>query len=173
MTSWILSGKKDPKLVMPDWEPRQVAAIDGVRVKAIANVLGDNGRLTEIWRRDWALDDLPVEQVFQKYMQPGAVSAWHAHALTTDRLFCALGRIKVVLYDGRSDSPTLGNLLEIRLGDERPALIVVPPGVWHGVRCIGDRPAMLVNAVDKAYDYDDPDHWRIPEDSPDIPYRIV
>jgi dTDP-4-dehydrorhamnose 3,5-epimerase len=173
MPAWIVTGAKDPKLVTPDWNPSDPISIQGVRAKSIANVLGDNGRLTEIWRRDWALDDLPVDQVFQKVMHPGAISAWHAHAHTTDRLFCALGRIKVVLYDGRNDSPSLGKVAEFRLGDERPALILVPPGVWHGVRCIGDGPALLVNAVDKAYDYDDPDHWRLPEDSPDIPYRIV
>jgi dTDP-4-dehydrorhamnose 3,5-epimerase-like enzyme len=36
------------------------------------------------------------------------VSAWHTHEFTADRLFVNMGRIKVVLYDDRADSPTYG-----------------------------------------------------------------
>jgi dTDP-4-dehydrorhamnose 3,5-epimerase len=173
MGDWTVTGRKDSRLVTPDWDPATPIAIDGVKVKTIANVLGDDGRLTEIWRRDWMLDDLPVDQVFQKLMQPGAVSAWHAHAVTTDRLFCALGRVKLVMFDGRRDSPSLGRVAEFRLGEERPALVLIPPGVWHGVRCTSTGPALIINAVDRAYSYGDPDHWRLPADTSDIPYRIV
>lgn len=173
MGDWMLQGVKDPQLVKPDWQPSDPVPIDGVRIKAMANVLADNGCLTEIWRRDWGLDDLPVAQVFQKLLGVGGVSAWHAHRHTTDRLFIGLGRAKVVLYDGRVDSPTRGALAEYRLGVERPALLLVPPGVWHGVKALNGRPALIINVVDRAYDYEDPDHWRLPADSPDIPYRIV
>lgn len=168
-----LVGKKDPELVRSDWMAANAVPIAGVRTMQITNVLTDNGVLTEIWRKDWALDDLPVDQVFQRMMAPGAVSAWHAHRLTTDRLFCAWGRVLVVLYDARPGSATRGTVQVLRIGRERPALIVVPPGVWHGVRNQGDEPALLINAVDKAYCYGDPDHYRLPADTPDIPYRIV
>jgi dTDP-4-dehydrorhamnose 3,5-epimerase len=169
----MLRGRKDKKLVDADWSPSGQPAIDGVSFKLIANVLGEKTRLTEVWRRDWKLDDRPVEQVFQGVLPPGTVSAWHAHATTMDRLFCALGRIKVVLYDGRDGSPTLGNVVELHIGEERPMLVVVPPGVWHGVKCVSPHAALLINLVDVAYDYDDPDHWRLPADCPDIPYRIA
>lgn len=172
MPDWLFEGEKDRQLVTPDWNPADPVRIEGVRTIAISNVLGDNGRLTEIWRRDWGLDELPVEQVFQKVMLPGEVSAWHAHRYTTDRLFCAVGRVKVVLFDGRVGSPSQGKVAESRLGVERPALVLVPPGVWHGVKALGAESAVLINLVDKAYSYEDPDHWRVPEDSPDIPYNI-
>jgi len=172
MQHWSIQGKKDPQLVNADWQPQGSILIEGVVLKAMSNVLSDNGCLTEIYRQDWRLDGKPVAQVFQKLLCAGDVSAWHAHRVTTDRLFIALGRAKVVLYDARLDSPSFGVVAEYRLGTERPALIVVPPGVWHGIRVIGDQPALLINLVDRAYDYEDPDHWRLPADSPDIPYRI-
>jgi dTDP-4-dehydrorhamnose 3,5-epimerase len=140
--------------------------------KSTANVLTDNGCLTEIWRSDWALDPLGVGQVFQRTLNPGAVSAWHVHKHTTDRLFCAGGRVLVVIYDVRPGSGTHGTLMELRLGRERPLMIVVPPGVWHGIKNIGSEPALLINAVDVAYAYDDPDHFRLPRDTGDIPYRF-
>jgi hypothetical protein len=56
--------------------------------------------------------------------------------------------------------------------NQRPTLVVVPPGVFHGVKALGSQPAMLINMVDQAYAYDDPDHWRLPEDAREIPYRF-
>jgi dTDP-4-dehydrorhamnose 3,5-epimerase-like enzyme len=61
---------------------------------------------------------------------------------------------------------------EFRCGLARPTLILVPPGEWHGVHNIGHEPAILVNMVDRAYRYEDPDHWRLPADTGEIPYRF-
>ena len=135
-------------------------------------MLTRNGSLTEAWRTDWELDDLPVGQVFQRILEPGSTSAWHVHAVTTDRLFCASGRIVLALYDARNHSPTHGKAIDFRLGRERPAVVVVPPGVWHGVKNIGSLPALFLNIVDVAYDYEDPDHYRLPIDTPLIPYEF-
>ncbi len=64
-------------------------------------------------------------------------------------------------------------MAEYRLAPERPGLLIVPPGVFHGVKALGARPATLINMVDEAYSYTAPDHWRLPADSAEIPYRIV
>lgn len=100
----------------------------------------------------------------------GAISAWHAHEFTTDRLFVTQGLVRVVLYDAREGSPTRGLLNEFRFGLVRPAIVSVPPRVWHGVQNIADGPSTILNIVDRAYDYDDPDHWRIPHTSTEIPF---
>ncbi|MBI5089193.1 MAG: dTDP-4-dehydrorhamnose 3,5-epimerase family protein, partial [Actinobacteria bacterium] len=118
------------------------------------------------------LDGGGIEQVFQRTLAPGSISAWHVHLETTDRLFCALGEVLVALYDARSTSPTHGVLAEYRFGEHRPLVVSVPPGVVHGVRALGNAPAVLVNAVDRAYGYEEPDHLRLPHDSPEIPYRF-
>jgi dTDP-4-dehydrorhamnose 3,5-epimerase len=105
-------------------------------------------------------------------MFPGAISAWHTHAITTDRLFVAAGVAHIVLYDAREDSPTKGLINEFRYGEHRQALVSVPPGVWHGVRNFGPSNAVLLNLVDVAYQYDDPDHWRLPIDTDKIPFKF-
>jgi dTDP-4-dehydrorhamnose 3,5-epimerase len=63
-------------------------------------------------------------------------------------------------------------LSEYKIGAQRPLLIVIPPQVWHGVQNYSSDTAVLLNAVDYAYKYDDPDHWRVPLDSSDIPYSF-
>lgn len=170
--SWSFTGVKDRQLVRPDWSPADPIEIEGVAARQITSVLTDNGYLTEIWRADWCLDIQGVEQIFQRTLDIGAVSGWHVHARTTDRLFCAVGRVRVALFDARSDSSTHGKIAEFRLGTERPAIVKVPPGVWHAVRNIGPSSAVFVNAVDIAYDYEDPDHYRLPLDTPLIPHSV-
>jgi dTDP-4-dehydrorhamnose 3,5-epimerase len=92
--------------------------------------------------------------------------------VTTDRLFVNHGQILVVLYDAREDSSTFGVLNKFHLGILRPGLLVVPPKVWHGVQNIGEGSSSLLNLVDRAYRYEDPDHWRLPHDTSLIPYRF-
>jgi dTDP-4-dehydrorhamnose 3,5-epimerase len=167
-----LGARQDRQSVTSDWNSWQ-DAIEGVRVREMKNVLKTGGDvLCEVFRRDWMLDDGEVDQVFQSVMNPRSVSAWHAHRLTTDRLFAGHGAIQIVLFDARQNSPTHGRINEFRFGAVRPALLIIPPGVFHGVRNISHEPALLLNLVNKAYQYEDPDHWRLPLDTDKIPYRF-
>ncbi|HVR38279.1 MAG TPA: hypothetical protein VMU84_04235 [Thermoanaerobaculia bacterium] len=50
--------------------------------------------------------------------------------------------------------------------------MIIPPRVWHGVQNIAPGVSIVLNLVDQAYRYEDPDHWRVPADSPEIPYRF-
>jgi dTDP-4-dehydrorhamnose 3,5-epimerase len=167
-----LGAHKDRQGITADWNYLQ-NLIDGVRIKEVKNVLKSNGDvLCEVFRRDWFLDAGEVDQVFQSIMNPRSISAWHTHELTTDRLFVSQGLLRIVLYDGRLGSPTYERTNELRFGSMRPALLIIPPGVWHGVQNISDSTAVLLNLVDHAYRYEDPDHWRLPIDTDKIPYRF-
>lgn len=163
---------KDEQSVTSNWIPLQ-ALIDGVILREVKHVTKENGYLTEVFREDWGLDTGKIDQVFQVALLPGGLSAWHTHRLTTDRLFVTSGQVKVVLYDARESSATYGLMNVFRLGTTRPALVLVPPGVWHGVQNLGPDMGMVLNMVDKAYQYEDPDHWRLPWDTDKIPYRFT
>lgn len=169
---WLLDGAvKDRQTVTASWSPTDQRLIDGVTVREIVNVPKQNGYLTEIFRRDWN-HGIDVDQVFQTVLNAAAISAWHAHATTTDRIFVSFGLMRIALYDARENSSTRGLVNEFRFGTVRPALIIVPPRVWHGVQNLSAESSALLNLVDRAYDYDDPDHWRLPPDDPSIPFRF-
>jgi len=163
---------KDPQSVMPYCSLVTATEIDGVVAREAKNILTTNGSLVELLRTEWLSGTRDVEQVILRSIDPGGVSAWHVHRVTTDRLCCVSGRALVVLYDARVGSRTHGVVAEHRLGPQRPTLLVVPPGVYHGVKALGAQASMLVNMVDRAYTYDDPDHWRLPPDANEIPYRF-
>jgi dTDP-4-dehydrorhamnose 3,5-epimerase len=162
---------RDRQSITRDWEPLQ-SLIDGVAVREVRHVAKDNGHLTEMWRDDWGLSPGGVAQVFQALIEPAGISAWHVHRTATDRLFANHGLVKIVLFDARAGSPTEGRVNVFRCGTIRPALIVVPPGVWHGVQNLGSEPALLLNLPDRAYQYEAPDHWRLPPDTDRIPYSF-
>jgi len=169
--TWLLEGaSKDAQSITADWEPANLRLIDGVVLRPVRHVPKANGSLVEIYRRDWRVDALEVDQVFQVRLNPGGISAWHAHETTTDRLFVIDGLVRIALYDGRPGSPTVGLVNEFKLGTLQPALLVVPPKVWHGVQNIGPAPAAILNLVDSAYEYSNPDHWRVPHDTDAIPF---
>ena len=129
--------------------------------------------MTEIFRVDWLLDDGIVDQVFQNVLNARQISGWHVHTKTTDRIFVNLGLMKVVLYDARKNSSTFAMINEFMLGDIRPGLLIVPSGVWHAVQNIGQNQSALLNLVNHAYDYESPDHNRLPIDTPHIPYIFI
>lgn len=171
--TWMIEGaSKDAQSVTADWRAAELPLIQDVRLREVKNVVKQNGFLTELYRRDWAIDDGVVDQIFQVRLSADGVSAWHAHGFTTDRLFVGEGSLKIVLYDGRQESSTFGKLNVFCCSHVRPMLIVIPPGVWHGVHNIGQSTATLINMVDRAYDYADPDHWRLPVDAIQIPYSF-
>ena len=169
--NWLLpDAAKDAQSITRDWTLTGVQLIDGVLVREVRNVPKNGGHLTEIFRRDWFDRDQDVGHVFSVTLEPGTVSAWHAHASSRDRLFVDSGMVQIALYDAREGSPTFGVLNTFRFGALRPALVVVPPRIWHGIQNVGSTVASVLNLVDVAYRYEDPDHWRIPADSPHIPF---
>ena len=168
----LLKGAiKDEQGITADWKIIQ-DLIHGVALREVKNVPKYSGLLTEIYRSDWNLESGLIDQVFQVCLGPGAISEWHMHQYTTDRIFINQGMIQVVLYDGRKNSATFGRINEFKLGVYRPGLIIVPAGVWHAVRNIVNETSCLLNLVDKAYQYEDPDHWRLPADTNEIPYTF-
>ena len=167
----VLPGaRKDGQQISDDWH-KLGDTIEGVCVREVRHVPRDHGVITEIFRPEWDPTRLPVVHIYQSRLFPGALGAWSCHARTTDRLFVCQGHLKIVLYDARDGSSTKGSFMELHGGDARPCLIVVPPGIWHGLQNLGQVDALVLNCPSEAYDYKDPDHYRLPYDSSEIPYR--
>jgi dTDP-4-dehydrorhamnose 3,5-epimerase len=162
-------AQKDSQQISEDWQ-KAVKAIDGVSVREVRHVPRDHGVITEIFRPEWDPTGLPVVHIYQSRLYPGALGAWSCHQRSTDRLFVNQGQLKIVLFDGREDSRTSGLIMELHAGDTRPSLIVVPPGIWHGLQNLGSTDALILNCPTEAYDYKDPDHYRLAYDSAEIPY---
>jgi dTDP-4-dehydrorhamnose 3,5-epimerase len=153
----------------------RIDAIDGVSYRLTRPVSHGDGHLTEVLRTDWNLTDAPLVQVTVTTTFPGHVRGWGLHSATTDRLFAASGSLCIVCYDGRCGSPTFGAVNEFLLGARNQGLVVIPPGVYHGWKNIGDDEATIISMPSSLYDHDAPDRWELSWDSPEarelIPYH--
>jgi len=143
--------------------------IDGVWTKPLRVIPDERGRLMEILRAD---DEgfTKFGQVYLSTTYPGVVKAWHLHKVQDDNFCCVKGMVKLVLYDGREDSPTHGMVSEYFIGDHNPLLVRVPAGVLHGWKCVSEEESYVINAPNEVYRYEQPDEHRVPWDSPDVPY---
>ncbi len=143
--------------------------IDGVTIKPLKVIPDSRGRLMEIFR----CDDPVFEKFGQVYITttlPDIVKAWHYHKVQTDNFACVQGTIQVALFDARKDSPTFGEITELFMGVHKPQLISIPPGVFHGWKCVGLEEAIIVNVPSEPYNHERPDEYRLPWDEPSIPY---
>ena len=74
----------------------------------------------------------------------------------------------MVLADLRVGSPTFGVRNTLYLGPMRPWQVLIPPGVAHGYKMIGNQDALLVYMTDQFYN--PKDEGRMPYDDPSINY---
>ena len=143
--------------------------IHGVKTKKLRVIPDERGRLMEMLRSD---DDLFIRfgQVYLTTAYPGVVKAWHYHKKQVDHFVCVKGMMKVVLYDGRPESPTPKEINEFVIGEHNPLLLQIPPLVYHGFKCIGEEEAILINCPTETYNYREPDEYRLPPHGTEIPY---
>ena len=143
--------------------------IDGVRVVPLRRIEDDRGAVRLMLK---ATDPnfSGFGEIYFSSVYPGVVKAWKYHRRMWANYACVLGRVRVVLYDDREESPTHGALLELEFDDrENYALVAIPPRVWHGFQGLGDPQSMLANCASEPSDPNELER-RDPGDER-IPYR--
>ncbi len=162
-------GQRDAQSAGPGGARFGRPKIEGVEIHEIGNILTRSGVMAEIFRADWPGFGIGVKQVNWVSLNPDGVTDWHRHARQTDRLVSVAGTIKLALWDGRPGSPSHGRHDVIRFGAARPAVVVVPPGVWHALRNESGGFAGYLNVIDELYVYEDPDNYRLRHDAGELP----
>ena len=98
-------------------------------------------------------------EIYFSEINAGVVKAWKRHLRTTQRIAVPAGRVRFVLVDDRSESTTRGAIVEHELG--RPdayALLVIPPLVWYGWKCLSAAPALVANCPNQPHDPAEQEH---------------
>ncbi|MBV9611726.1 MAG: dTDP-4-dehydrorhamnose 3,5-epimerase family protein [Acidobacteriaceae bacterium] len=99
---------------------------------------------------------------------PGIIKAFHYHKFQTDYWVAAAGLLQVALVDLRRGSKTFGVKNTLYIGTLRPWQLLIPPGIAHGYKVIGDQPSVLVYVTNRLYD--PADEGRIPYNDSGISY---
>lgn len=151
--------------------PGSADLIDGVRIQPASIYPDDRGFFMEVARSGQGLiAEFPKEttQISSALSYPGTIKAFHYHRKQTDYWCPAMGMLQVALVDLRPGSPTYARRNTLYVGALRVWQILIPPGVGHGYKVIGEQPALLVYVTDRYYD--PADEGRIAYNEPGINY---
>jgi dTDP-4-dehydrorhamnose 3,5-epimerase len=145
--------------------PASPDLIDGVQVRPYALWPDDRGYFLEVARLGQGLVagfESTTTQVSAALNYPGIIKAFHFHRLQTDYWVPSAGLLQVALLDLRRGSKSYGLKNTFYVGSLRPWQILIPPGVAHGYKVIGEQPSVLVYVTNRTYD---------PKDEGRIPYN--
>jgi dTDP-4-dehydrorhamnose 3,5-epimerase len=167
-----IEGHKAKQTVTP--EGKEVRKfIDGVQLRYAVNQTDDRGTICEVYNPAWGMLPDPLVYIYKVTVRPGKTKGWSMHKKQTDRLFAFQGALKVVLYDDRPESPTYKQLDVIYLGEEKPGLVIIPTHVYHAVQNVDGKTGCFLSMPTIAYNHADPDRFRMPLDSKEIPYDFT
>lgn len=141
--------------------------IEGVFSKKLTKHCDDRGFFAEVVRDD---DQLLSHfgQLSWSTSYPGVIKAFHYHEDQDDLWFFPSGNAQVVLHDLREQSITKGETNVYYMGENNPSILLIPKGVAHGYRVLGEKSATVVYCTTKSYNPSQPDEKRIPWDDKDI-----
>ena len=123
--------------------------IPGVIVRPLSNYTDQRGWLTELFRIDELPESFRPTMSYLSVTHPGIARGPHEHVNQTDGFVFIDGAYRLYLWENRSEQPS--REVRIEVGSENPTLVIVPPGVVHAYKNIGDRDAFVLNFPDQLY----------------------
>lgn len=131
-----------------NWKDGEIAGCVPVPLRKFSD---DRGWLAEVFRHDELDESLYPAMGYLSLTKPGVARGPHEHEDQTDLFVFFDGTFRVYLWDTRADSPTRGVRSVVDLGRESPASLIVPPGVVHAYRNVGQADALIFNCPNRLY----------------------
>jgi len=126
--------------------------IDGVIFRPLVRREDARGWLVEIFRRDEMDPDHWPVMAYVSQTLPGVARGPHEHREQTDCFaFAGPGDFRLYLWDARENSPTRGNRHTVVVGRSNMQTVVIPPGVVHAYKNVGDEPGIVLNFPNRLY----------------------
>jgi dTDP-4-dehydrorhamnose 3,5-epimerase len=126
--------------------------IHDVLVKDLAFHHDRRGWLAEIFRDDELEERYRPVMSYISMTYPGIARGPHEHRDQADYFgFLGPSTFKVYLWDGRKTSPTFRHKQVVFAGEETPKSIIIPAGVVHAYKNIGEKPGLVVNCPNRLF----------------------
>ena len=126
--------------------------IKGVVVTKLTKAFDSRGWLAELFRQDDLAAEFFPAMAYISSTNPGITRGPHEHSDQAD-LFCFIGpsNFKLRMWDNREESETFGCVTTLVVGHDNPASVLVPAGVVHGYRNVGNVEGIVINCPNRLY----------------------
>jgi dTDP-4-dehydrorhamnose 3,5-epimerase len=130
--------------------PFRPGRVEGVTWRLLQVHHDERGWLCELFRQDELQADMQPAMAYLSQTLPGMTRGPHEHLQQTDA-FCFFGPAvwRLYLWDHRPESPTY--LCHEIACLRKPTAVVIPPGVVHAYRNVGEVPGLVVNCPNRLY----------------------
>ncbi len=126
--------------------------IHDVVIKDLVKFADQRGWLVELFREDEIPPEFMPVMGYISMTVPDIARGPHEHVEQAD-CFAFLGpsTFKVYLWDNRKDSPTYKTRQIMFAGEDAPCTVIIPAGVVHAYRNVGDKQGMVVNLPNRLF----------------------
>lgn len=130
----------------------QNGVIHDVVVKEIVRYTDTRGWLMEVYREDETDPLFAPAMQYVSMTKPGVARGPHEHRDQADYFaFIGPSTFKIFMWDARPESPTHGVRQVIEAGEGAPRILIIPAGVVHAYRNIGQEMGMVLNLPNRLY----------------------
>src|SRR5262249_12748870 len=126
--------------------------IEGIEVRELRRFNDNRGWLTELFRHDELAPEFLPTMAYISSTKPGVTRGPHEHVDQAD-LFCFVGPSNFMLrmWDNRQESASYGRVMTIIAGEDNPVSVLVPLGVVHAYRNVGQSAGIVINCPNRLY----------------------
>jgi len=126
--------------------------INDVVVRELRKFNDSRGWLSELFRHDDLDPEFHPAMAYISSTKPRVTRGPHEHVDQAD-LFCFLGpsNFKLRMWDNRADSATHNNMMTLVVGADNPEIVLIPKGVVHAYRNIGETDGIVINFPNRLY----------------------
>ncbi len=126
--------------------------IDGVFTQELVQHQDSRGWLIELFRSDVVAAEYLPAMSYISSTKPGIARGPHEHRDQAD-MFCFVGpsTFKLYLWDSREQSSTYGNRMVLEAGELKPTAVIIPAGVVHAYKNVGNQNGWVMNFPNRLY----------------------
>lgn len=125
--------------------------IEGVIVEPLKQIVDERGKVMHMLRADSPLFT-KFGEIYFSVVNPGVMKAWKRHHKMTQHFAVPVGKIKLIIYDNRENSPTLEKIEILEIGEGNYCLVKIPPMLWYGFQGLSAAPALIANCTNIPHD---------------------